>query len=305
MNEESHNRLIEKMKRELGKNIMDVMYDPTVVEIMLNQDGVVRVERLGSGMEIIGHMSAAQADNLISTIATLANAEVNAKTPILECQLPIAGERFEALIPPSVKAPIFAMRKRATKIFTLEEYVAAGIVSQEIADSLKQSVEDRENILVVGGAGSGKTTLGNALLHHLGMVAGEEQRLVLIEEVPELQCSAPNAVFLQVSEGADANRLLRATMRLRPDRIIVGEVRGPEALSLLKAWNTGHPGGICTIHANNPELALVRLDQLCQEAGVPSQEILIREAVDAIVFIEKTKEGSRAIRRLWRPKIDA
>lgn len=301
LNEQSIATLSRKLTRELGDVVNKALDDPLVVEVMLNPDGTLWDDRLGKGMRQIGAMTPAQADNLMSTIATLADTEVNKERPILECTLPMRGERFEGLLPPVVDAPTFTIRKKALQIFTLDQYVENGIMAVDIANELREAVARRENVLVVGGTGSGKTTLGNALLDHLGQIAGVDQRVVIIEEVAELQCSAPNNVFLRTSHSTTANDLLRATMRLRPDRIVVGEVRGAEALTLLKSWNTGHPGGFCTIHANSPEGALIRLDQLCQEAGVPPQKELIQEAVDAIVFIKKVG-GGRVVERLWRPK---
>lgn len=301
LNDASREKLKRKLMIELGKEIITSLNDPTVVEVMLNPDGTLWDDRLGKGMRQIGTMDASQADNMLSTLATLVDAEVNLLKPILECTLPFRGERFEGLIPPVVDAPTFTIRKKAISIFTLENYVESGVMPDSICADLKMAVERRENILVVGGTSSGKTTLGNALLHYLGTIAGEDERVVIIEDVPELQCSAPNKVFLTTSSTVSTNDLLRATMRLRPDRIIVGEVRGAEALTLLKSWNTGHPGGFCTVHANSPEAALIRLDQLCQEAGVPSQQSLIAEAIDAVVFIRRTAEKKRLVERLWRP----
>lgn len=301
LNEVSKEKLKRKLMIELGEVILTALKDPIVVEVMLNPDGTLWDDRLGLGMRKIGTMDAAQADNMISTLATLVDTEVNLSKPIIECTLPFAGERFEGLMPPVVDAPTFTIRKKALMIFTLENYVETSVMSEAICSDLKEAVKNRENILVVGGTGSGKTTLGNALLNHLGEIAGEDERVVIIEDQPELQCSAPNKVFLNTSSAVTTNDLLRATMRLRPDRIIVGEVRGAEALTLLKSWNTGHPGGFCTIHANSPEAALIRMDQLCQEAGVPSQKSLIDEAIDAVVFIRKTADKKRVVERLWRP----
>jgi type IV secretion system protein VirB11 len=215
---------------------------------------------------------------------------VNPENPILECELPLDGSRFEALIPPLVSQPTFTIRKKALLIFTLQDYVDKGIITPAQKETIEEAVRNRENILVAGGTGSGKTTLANAILHAVSVLT-PEHRIVVIEDTLELQCSAPNAVFLRTSISTDMTRLLRATMRLRPDRIVVGEVRDGAALALLKAWNTGHPGGAGTVHANSAEAALVRVDQLIQEAGVPPVPELIAEAVNVVVFIKRTSTG--------------
>jgi type IV secretion system protein VirB11 len=151
------------------------------------------------------------------------------------------------------------------------------------AAALKKAVIDRKNILVAGGTSSGKTTLANALLAE---VAQQDERVILIEDTRELQCTAPDCVALRTKAGVvSLADLVRSTLRLRPDRIIVGEVRGPEALDMLKAWNTGHPGGIATVHANSAESALYRLEQLIQEVVTTVPRRLIAEAIDTIVFI--------------------
>src|SRR6185437_5925389 len=140
--------------------------------------------------------------------------------------------------------------------------------------------------------GTGKTTLTNAILAYMTVIASEH-RLVIIEDTSELQCAAENAVMLRATDTVTMLRLLKTTMRLRPDRIIIGEVRGGEALALLKAWNTGHPGGVTTIHANSARAALTRLSSLVQEAGVPAQSELIAETINLLVFIVRNSARRR------------
>lgn len=291
--EEQAKRLREKLERELGETIVAALAAPNVVEIMLNADGGLWLDVLGEGMRDTGvRMSALQAENLLRTIAAALDLIVNAEQPILEGVLPFDGSRFAGVLPPIASRPVFAIRKRAGLIFTLDDYVRTGMCDERSADVIRRAVAQRENILIVGSTGSGKTTLANAVLAEISTRHGE-QRVVIIEDTPELQCSAPNHVALKTNETADMTRLLRTTMRLRPDRIVVGEVRGPEALTLLKAWNTGHPGGLATIHANSAAAGLVRLEQLVQEANVPPQPQLIAEAVDLIVSIVRTPAGRR------------
>jgi type IV secretion system protein VirB11 len=156
-------------------------------------------------------------------------------------------------------------------------------MTQAAADRLKACVTQRYNILVAGGTSSGKTTLANALLAEMAWV---DERVILIEDTRELQSPAADTVALRTRPGiVTMADLVRSTLRLRPDRIIVGEVRGPEALDMLKAWNTGHPGGIATVHANSAMSALYRIEGLVQEAVVTVPRRLIAEAVDIIVFI--------------------
>ena len=271
------------------------MEAPDVVELMLNADGRVWVDRFGRGMQPISTMVAATAESLIATVASTIRSTVTRENPILECELPLAppfgGARFEAVIPPNVApGPVFTIRRKASSVFTLDQYVVAGIMTPAHCAAIKRAVRERQNVLVVGGTGTGKTTLTNAILAYMAEVA-TTHRLVIIEDTSEIQCSAENAVILRATDTVSMLRLLKTTMRLRPDRIIVGEVRGGEALALLKAWNTGHPGGVCTVHANTHANAaragLTRIEQLIQEASNSPMRELIAEAVDLIVSIAK------------------
>lgn len=291
--EERAKRLQEKLERELGETIMTALGDPKIVEVMLNADGALWIDALGEGMRCTGdRMSDLQAENLLRTIASALDIVVNGDHPVLEGVLPIDGSRFAGVLPPVSRRPIFSIRKRAGLIFTLADYAKSGICTEAQAQVLRDAVRARENVLVVGSTGSGKTTLANALLDEISKTHSD-QRVVIIEDTAELQCSAPNYVALKTSVGVDMTRLLRTTLRLRPDRIVVGEVRGAEALALLKAWNTGHPGGVATVHANNAVAGLVRLEQLIAEANVPPQPQLIAEAVDVLVSIVRTSSGRR------------
>jgi type IV secretion system protein VirB11 len=276
----------------IGPAIMNKLNDPNVMEIILNPDGNLWVEEFGSSMKVFGTMSVTQASLVLKTIAGFHNTIVNADKPILECELPIDGSRFEGLIPPITAAPAFTIRKKAVKIFKLSEYVESHTLSQPQYNALLSAIADHKNILIVGGTGSGKTTFANALID--GMVSHDkDERIVMIEDTNELQCIAPNFVALRANATTTMNQLLRATLRLRPDRILVGEVRGGEALSLLKAWNTGHPGGVATIHADSAVMGLSRLEDCISEATATLNKTLIANAINVIVFIKKTREGRR------------
>lgn len=290
--EQFRSRQSEALRRQLGADLMGWLEDEAIVEIMLNPDSSLWVDVLGGGMQQRGTMEPVRAKMVMDTVAAMLDRVVTETQPILEGELPLDGSRFEGLVPPLVERPTFTIRKKASLVFTLEDYVLKESLTAQHRDLLREAVRDRKNILVCGGTGTGKTTLTNALLHAVSEET-PEHRIVIIEDTRELQCSAENTVFLRTSDDVDMTKLLRVTMRMRPDRILVGEVRGGEALALLKAWNTGHPGGVGTVHANDAAAALVRLGQLIQEAGVPPVPELIAEAVDIVVSIKRTSTGRR------------
>jgi type IV secretion system protein TrbB len=292
---EQERRFREKLKRELGPLVGGLLDDDLVIEVMLNPDGVVWVERLGEAMKAVGVMQPSAARSVLTTVAATLGTEVNREKPILECELPVPGApRFEALLPPLVRAPSFTIRRKATKIFTADDYVTAGIMSASQRRVIGDAVRNRLNILVAGGTGTGKTTLANAILHEISEV-DPESRLVIIEDTGELQCAAKNKVEMRTRVGISMRDLLKVTMRMRPDRIIVGEVRDGSANDLIKAWNTGHPGGAATIHSNvaKPEGALARLEDLVAEVVAGDARSRIGEAINVIVTIAKTANGRR------------
>lgn len=272
------------LRTALGSAIAAWLADPNVVEVMLNPDGRLWVDRLAEGLTDTGeHLCAADGERIVRLVAHHVGAEVHATSPRVSAELPETGERFEGLIPPLVAAPAFAIRKPAVAVFTLDDYAAAGIMTAEQAATLREAVARRRNVLVAGGTSTGKTTLVNALLAE---VASTTDRVVLIEDTRELQCKAQNLVALRTKDGvASLADLVRSSLRLRPDRIPIGEVRGAEALDLLKAWGTGHPGGIGTIHAGTALGALRRLEQLVQEAVVTVPRALIAETIDVIAVL--------------------
>ncbi len=273
------------LRTAMGPEIAAALCDPAVIEVMVNPDGALRLDRLGEGRVDTGmRLGAEEVERIIRLVASHIFAEVHAGNPIVSAELPGTGERFEGLLPPVAMGPCFSIRKPAAKIYTLEDYITDRIMSPGQADMLRRAVADRRNILVVGGTSSGKTTLTNALLAEL---AKHDERVIILEDTRELQCAAPDCVALRTKQGVvTLAALVRSTLRMRPDRIIVGEVRGAEALDMLKAWNTGHPGGIATVHANSARAALYRIEQLIQEAVVSVPRRLIAEAIDLVVFIQ-------------------
>lgn len=289
---ETRERRRTMLRTAMGPAIGKALDEPDVVEVLVNPDGRLWLDRHGSGRSDTGTtLAPEEAERIIRLVASHVRAEANSSSPIISAELPETGERFEGLLPPVTLAPCFAIRKPAMTTFRLSDYVTAQIMTPPVAKVLAEALAGAHNILVAGGTGSGKTTLANALLAEIATL---EERIVIIEDTRELRCAAKDAVTLRTKPGvASLADLVRSTLRLRPDRIIVGEVRGGEALDMLKAWNTGHPGGIATVHANSPRAALYRLEQLVQEAVITVPRRLIAEAIDLIVFIKGRGAGRR------------
>ena len=281
---EAASRSVRMLRTAMGPTITGWLEDPAIVEVMLNPDGRLWIDRLTGGLSDTGkRLSAQDGERIVRVVAHHVGAEVHPGSPRLSAELPETGERFEGLIPPIVAAPAFAIRKPAVAIFTLADYARTGIMRAEQAELLCDAVSERRNILIAGGTSTGTTTLVNALLAEVARTA---DRVVLIEDTRELQCNAPNLVALRTKDGvASLSDLVRSSLRLRPDRIPVGEVRGAEALELLKAWGTSHPGEIGTIHAGSAIGALRRLEQLIQEAVVTVPRGLIAETINVIAVL--------------------
>lgn len=280
----SLDRRIQMLRTAMGPLIAAALEDPDVVEIMLNPDRTLWVDRLSSGRAPLGvELSEADGERIIRMVAAHVGAEVHRGQPLLTAELPETGERFEGILPPAAPGPAFALRKRAVGVIPLERYVSDGMMTAAQAEFLVRAVHERQNILIAGGTSTGKTTLANALLAEIA-VTGD--RVLVLEDTIELQCAARDHVPLRTRAGVvTMQELVRATMRLRPDRVIVGEVRGGEALDLIKVWGTGHPGGIATIHASSALGALLRLEQLILEVAVNPPRALIAEAVNVVVYI--------------------
>ncbi|SEM60003.1 type IV secretion system protein VirB11 [Pseudoxanthomonas sp. GM95] len=286
----SLDRRIRMLRTAMGPGIAAALEDPDVVEVMLNPDRSVWVDRLSRGRAPLGmELSAQDGERIIRLVAAHVGVEVHPGRPLLSAELPESGERFEGILPPASPAPAFALRKRATGVIPLQRYVEAGMMSHAQAVFLRQAVRDRLNVLIAGGTSTGKTTLANALLAE---VAATGDRVLVLEDTVELQCTARDHVALRTRPGVvSMAELVRATLRLRPDRVVVGEVRGGEALDLIKVWGTGHPGGIATIHAGSALGALLRLEQLILEVALSPPQALIAEAINVVVHI--TGRGQR------------
>ncbi|QFQ88826.1 P-type conjugative transfer ATPase TrbB [Paracoccus kondratievae] len=292
--EASRQRGARMLRSALGPAISAYLQDPGVIEVMLNPDGRIWIDRLSEGLADTGErLSPEDGERIVRLVAHHVGAEVHARSPCVSAELPETGERFEGLLPPVVNAASFAIRKPAVAVFTLDDYVNAGIMTRMQAEALRLGVATRANILVAGGTSTGKTTLTNALLAE---VAKTSDRVIIIEDTRELQCAAQNLVAMRTKDGvATLSDLVRSSLRLRPDRIPIGEVRGAEALDLLKAWGTGHPGGIGTIHAGSGIGALRRLEQLIQEAVVTVPRALIAETIDLVAVLAGRGSNRRLV----------
>ncbi len=278
-----HQRSTSMLRSAFGPVITDLLNDPDTSEIMLNPDGRLWVDRLGTGLGATGdRLTASQAERIIRLVAHHVGAEVHKGSPRVSAELPDDGERFEGLLPPVVTCPTFSIRRPASLPLLLSDYVSSGVMPASAAEYLSEAVRSRANVLVAGGTSTGKTTLTNALL---AVASKKADRIILIEDTRELRCDAANCVSLRTAPGVSMTDLVRSSLRLRPDRIPVGEVRGPEALDLLKAWGTGHPGGIGTIHAGSATSALHRLEQLILEAVPHVPRPLIAETIDVIAVL--------------------
>ena len=290
-------RLADSLAFNCGPIIMDAVHDPDVLEIMLNPDGKIWIEKYGKDQECVGELPIAQSKVLLSLVASALDLVVDAQNPVVEGSFPLDGSRFEGTFPPIVgPGASFSMRKKASKIITLQEYLASGAITEEVIPILDAAILGRKNIVVVGGTSSGKTTFCNGVIHRLDELCPGD-RLLILEDTAELQSSARNAVFFLTSDLAKIGmrQLTKVCMRYAPKRILVGEVRDSAALELLKLWNTGHPGGIGTFHADSAFEALERLEELVEEAGVGPKQKLIGRAVDLIIYMTKTPKNTRIV----------
>jgi type IV secretion system protein VirB11 len=280
--------------KRLPAMAFDALFDPLTIELMLNPDGKIWHEKLGCEMEYICDMRESEADEFIRKIAGYLKKVITRDNPLIEGVLPLDDSRFAGQIPPVVAHPTFAIRKRAVRVFTLAEYVVAGVMTEAQCRYICRAIATRQNILIIGGTGTGKTTLGNAVLNEV-TVLEPWARQVIIEDTAELNSTALNRVNFQVSPGVTMTDLIKATLRMRPDRVIVGEVRGPEAFDLLQVWNTGHPGGLATLHANDCVSGLRRLKSLVSQHPLAPRDIEpdIALAVNLMVNIVKTGQGRK------------
>ncbi len=282
--ETGNTRLLEALKYAFGDIINKHLLDPDVIEIMLNPDKKLWIEKLKTGIEDTGYTIEPDLSfSIINTIAHHAKTTITTEKPTLSAELPDTGFRFEGIIPPVVKNPTFTIRKKALLVFSLDDYVEMECLTQRQCKVIKEAIKNKKNILVVGGTSTGKTTFTNACIAEIP----KEDRIVIIEDTEELQSKCPNTVFLRTNEFANITKCISSTMRLRPERIIVGEVRGGEALGLLTAWNSGHAGGFSTIHSDSADGGLKQLEQYIQYVSVNKQSELIGKAINLIIVLQR------------------
>lgn len=284
----------EALRRLCGPTFLQCLDDPFTQEILLNPDGTLWHERFGMEMVPVGTIPASDAEAILRTVAGCLDKVVTWDQPQLDGEFPLDGSRFSGALPPIVSNPMFAIRKPASRGFTLEEYVSSETMTEAQKDILCQAVAERKNILVIGGTSSGKTTLVNAIIEEMVHQKPHERHLI-IEDIREIRCTASNVVFFHTTDEVPMTKCVKQGLRLRPDRIHVGEVRDESALDLLDAWNTGHEGGVATVHANSARLGLSRLRGLISRNRYAPNHIeeIIGEAVHRIVSIAKTPEGRR------------
>ena len=239
-------RARQRLDEALGTSILEALCDKETCEIMANPDGSLFFENRNRGMYQSGNIRASCCENVIRTVASLLDQELPEQSPITSGQLPFYRVRFEGILPPLSAGPCFCIRKHLERTLCFEDLVAGHMLSKEQASFLTQKLKERCSILVCGPTGCGKTSLVNAMLLMIAHYYKHE-RIITLEDTAELKVPSDNCISLYTSAKADLCTLLRSTLRLRPDRIVVGEVRGPEALDLVDALTTGHKGGLTTL----------------------------------------------------------
>jgi pilus assembly protein CpaF len=280
-----------------------LLADETVTEIMVNGPHDIWVERAGRLHKTpVRFGDEAHLRRIISKMVAQVGRRIDESSPMVDARLP-DGSRINATIPPlSLSGPLLTIRKFASKRLTMDALIKIGAVTPETADLLQRCVQARLNILISGGTGSGKTTMLNAL----SAAIPDSERILTIEDAAELQLAQRHVLRLEArpknieGEGEVSIRdLVRNALRMRPDRIVVGEVRGAEALDMLQAMNTGHDGSLSTLHANSPRDALARLETMVLMTGFDLPLRAIREqiasAVDMMIHIERMHDGARRI----------
>jgi len=277
----------EYLWEKLGRTIQQGLQDEAIFEIMLNSDGHLWFKHKQKGNIAVGNIDESSAAAFVHALSQYEGQFLNDKTPYLDAILPFSGERVNITMPPINERIAFNIRKKAPVVFTLDDYVTSKIMTRRQAQLLTGAIEHRKNILISGSPISGKTTLANALLEKMADVVPEGHRVLILEQIPELQCQVKNLKSMTVSKHVSMNQLLWIAMRNSPDRIVVGEVRDGAALELLKAWNTGCPGGIATIHANHPQAAVQRVLDLACEVVINPPYSLAAEALDIVIQIEE------------------
>lgn len=281
----------EQMRHHLGPAIA-LFEDQDVAEVYVNPGAPqVWVESRRLGRRATGlQLEPDRIRAFLNTVADRARETLGVSSAHIAAQLPLAyfeGARLQGLLPRVVVSPCFVIRKRPDRVYPLAEYLETGMMTALQYAAIRRAIEERKNILVAGGTGSGKTTLVNAILK--GMTdSNPKDRFVILEDTPELQCEAADQCSMQTTFALDLADLVKLTLRTSPDRIIVGEVRDEAALHLMDGWVTGHPGGAGTVHATTAKGALRRMERLARRAANTDHSEFVAEAIDLVVLIAGT-----------------
>lgn len=288
--EESHERL----KHAFGE-LIGIYEDPLLMEMMFNSDGKLFYQNIGQKtVEYPKKFQFARVERIIKIAAHISGITLSYKNPILETTLPFDGARFSATIPPITKLPTFSIRKKAIRIFSLNDYLENEIITQSQYEIIKEAVSQHKNIMVAGSTGSGKTTFCNAIIKEISDQFPNE-RIIMIQDVAELQCASDNFVDFISDQYTTPTHLVKLCLRYKPTRILMGEIRDAVALDLLDLWNTGHEGGLSTVHANSALLTLTRLENLIERNPFAPKRIpeVIADTLDYIFYIEENQETKR------------
>lgn len=275
----------EYLRKKLDKVIHDAVFDPQVNEIMLNTDGLLWIEKQNELNCIPERITSHHAMVIAQSIANYAGLFINESNPSIICSLPFNNARVSISIPPMSPGVAFNIRKHCLQKLSLQDYENSAVISQSQNHYLKNAIINYKNILVSGGPGSGKTTFTNSLLKQIAEDMPYGHRVLILEDISELQCSVENQLSLRTSPARDMRELLKHALRSRPNAIVIGEIVDGAVLDLLKAWNVGCPGGLATIHANSAKATLQRVEDLALEICVTPPRNLIGEAVDVIVHL--------------------
>ncbi len=268
-----------------------LLHENEVVEISANPDGKIFCDRFGSGWAFAGEMSEGQRQRFARVCASSTGDTINHEKPIYSGRVPGTVHRVEVLVSPVVAGTTFSIRRHRDLTLGFDDFD----LEEETEAELIEALHSRKNVVIAAGTKAGKTTFANICMADIAVFA-PKTRAIIIEDTDELNSPFENTVKLRACEQAGFDAMLTSTLRLAPSRIFLGEVRtGAQALSLLKAWNTGHPGGLTTIHADSAGEVIARFAELIGEVSQSDQSALIERAIDAILFLERGESRPKVV----------